>query len=34
LTARHQAQPMADSCHQLPSLIHGEGTAKGVKWSV
>ncbi len=28
------ARPMADSCHQLLSLVHGEGTATGVKWSV
>ncbi len=29
LTARHKVQPMVDSCHQLPSLVHGEGTVNG-----
>ncbi len=33
-TARPQARPMADSYHQLPSLIHGEGTATSAKWIV
>jgi hypothetical protein len=33
-TFRLQMQPMAYSCHQLPSLVHREGTATGVKWSV
>jgi hypothetical protein len=33
-TARMRAQPMADSCRQLPSLVHGEGIANGVKWFV
>jgi hypothetical protein len=30
-TVRHQAQPEVDSCHQLSSLIHGEGTATSAK---
>ncbi len=25
------ARPMADSRHQLPSLVYGEGTANGAK---
>jgi hypothetical protein len=29
-----QTRPMVDSCHQLPSLIHGEGTVKCAKWIV
>jgi hypothetical protein len=27
-------QPMVDSHHQLPSLVHGEGTAISAKWSI
>jgi hypothetical protein len=30
----HQVQPVVDSFQQLPSLIHGEGTATSVKWIV
>ena len=26
--------PMADNCHQLPSLVHMEGTATSIKWSI
>jgi hypothetical protein len=34
MTAKHQVWPMADSYHQLPSLVHGEGTANSAKWIV
>jgi hypothetical protein len=27
-----RVQPVADSWHQLPLLLHGRGTAYGVKW--
>ncbi len=33
-TVWHQPRPIADSPHQLPPLIHGEGTATCAKWIV
>jgi hypothetical protein len=31
VTVKLLARPMADSWHQLPSLVYGEGTANSIK---